>query len=140
MERFIQRRWRLLGVAIVLGAGVLYVGGTPQCGALGFPLDDGWIHQTYERNLASTGQLAYVPGQVSLGSTSPLWTVVLSLGYVLRLPPVLWSYVLGGAGWLATAWTAAALAQRGCRTSHTYWWPKADAGAGRSAVSACSDP
>lgn len=112
MERFIQRRWRLLGVAIVLGAGVLYVGGTLQCGALGFPLDDGWIHQTYARNLASTGQFAYVPGQVSLGSTSPLWTIVLALGYVLHLPPALWSYVLGGAGWLATGWTAAALARR----------------------------
>jgi hypothetical protein len=107
-----RTRWLSLSVAIVLGTAVLYVGGTAGCGGAGYPLDDGWIHQTYARNLAGTGQFAYVPGVVSAGSTSPLWTLLLAVGHVLRLPPALWAYVLGGAGLLATSWSAAALTQR----------------------------
>lgn len=75
----------------------------------GFPLDDGWIHQTYARNLAQTGQMAYVPGQVSAGSTSPLWTLLLALGYVLRLPYLLWAFLLGGLCLLGTAVAGMAL-------------------------------
>ncbi|MER3544616.1 MAG: hypothetical protein C4311_08420 [Chloroflexota bacterium] len=66
-----------------------------MAGGLGFPLDDAWIHQTYARNLALTGQWAYDAGRVSAGSTSPLWTILLSLGYVLKLDFRLWTYLLG---------------------------------------------
>ncbi len=41
-------------------------------GGAGFPLDDAWIHQVYARNLALHGQWAFVLGQPSAGSTSPL--------------------------------------------------------------------
>ena len=61
----------------------------------GYPLDDAWIHQTYARNLVLHGEWAYTPGQSSSGSTSPLWTAMLALGYVLRLPPISWAVVLG---------------------------------------------
>ena len=47
----------------------------------GYPLDDAWIHQTYARNWAETGQLAYVVGLPSAGSTAPLWTLLLSVAY-----------------------------------------------------------
>jgi hypothetical protein len=107
-----QRMWNLLSVAVVLAAGALYLGSTIRCGMLGFPLDDGWIHQTYARNLAQTGQFAYVPGHPSAGSTSPLWTLLLAAGYLLRLPPTLWAYMLGGAAWLLVGWTSVALAGR----------------------------
>ncbi|MBE2268505.1 MAG: hypothetical protein IAE80_09775, partial [Anaerolinea sp.] len=46
-----------------------------------FSLDDSWIHQTYARNLAQTGQWAFVPGVPSAASTSPLYTVALAVGY-----------------------------------------------------------
>ncbi|MEA3351441.1 MAG: hypothetical protein U9Q82_12525 [Chloroflexota bacterium] len=62
---------------------------------VGFPLDDAWIHQTYARNLALRGEWAFVPGHPSAGSTGPLWAVLLALGYVLRLAPYLWTYLLG---------------------------------------------
>jgi hypothetical protein len=107
-----QRVWSLFSIALVLVAGGLYVGSTVRCGSLGFPLDDGWIHQTYARNLAQTGQFAYVPGRPSAGSTSPLWTLLLAAGYVLRVPSTLWAYILGGAAWLLSAWASAALARR----------------------------
>ncbi len=64
-------------------------------GVSGFPLDDAWIHQTYARNLAGTGQLAFVPGIPSAGSTAPLWSFLLSLGYLVGMPFKLWTYGLG---------------------------------------------
>ena len=54
----------------------------------GFPLDDGWIHQTYARSLAENGRFEYIPGVVSTGSTAPLWTLLLTIGYLLNLPPL----------------------------------------------------
>jgi len=103
-----------LGIACLLSvlSAALYLGWTATSGPSGFPLDDGWIHQTYARNLAQTGQMAYVPGQPSAGSTSPLWTALLSLGYLLRLDFRLWTYTLGAVLLALTALTAYRLARR----------------------------
>ena len=60
-----------------------------------FPLDDSWIHQTYARSLAQTGQWAFLPGQPSAGSTAPLWTLCLAAGYALGVDSLLWSHGLG---------------------------------------------
>lgn len=62
---------------------------------IGFPLDDAWIHQTFARNLARYGEWSYIPGQVTSGSTSPLWTVLLSVGHLLHLSPFVWAFLLG---------------------------------------------
>ncbi len=78
---------------------------TPGRTALaGFPLDDAWIHQTYARNLAQTGQLAYLPGQPSAGSTSPAWSFILSVAYMLKVDFYLWTYLVGCLALAATAW------------------------------------
>ena len=61
----------------------------------GFPLDDSWIHQVYGRNLAATGMWAFVPGVPSAASTSPMYTVLLALGYKLGISFKLWTYGLG---------------------------------------------
>jgi hypothetical protein len=63
----------------------------------GFPLDDAWIHLTYARNLAHHGQWAFRPGEPSAGSTSPLWTAILSIGFLVGLGPYVWTYL---AGWV----------------------------------------
>ncbi len=90
-------------VTVVFLSMALFLGLSVLSGGSGFPLDDGWIHQTYARNFARNGRFEYVPGVVSAGSTSPLWTVMLAVGYVLRLPYLLWAYLLGGLSllWLA---------------------------------------
>jgi hypothetical protein len=62
---------------------------------IGFPLDDSWIHQTYARNLALRGEWAFRPGIVSAGSTSPMWSALLAIGYLLRLAPYIWTFLLG---------------------------------------------
>jgi hypothetical protein len=61
----------------------------------GFPLDDAWIHQTYARNLALNGEWSFVSGHISAGSTSPLWSALLAIGYWLQLGPFLWTFALG---------------------------------------------
>jgi len=81
-----------------------YVAWSYSQGLLGFPLDDAWIHQTYARNLAETGQLAFLPGQPSAGSTSPAWSFLLSVGYLLGVDFRAWTYLLGGISLAATAW------------------------------------
>ena len=65
---------------------------------IGFPLDDSWIHLTYARNFAEHGEWAFRLGERSAGSTSPLWTFLLSIGYFLKLAPYLWTFFIG---WLA---------------------------------------
>lgn len=100
-------RWWVIGAAALVM--VLFVGWSAAQGGPGFPLDDGWIHQTYARSLARNGRWEYIPGVVSAGSTSPLWTMLLALGYVLRLPYLLWAFVLGGLSLLWLAWAGMAL-------------------------------
>ena len=107
-----NRRWAIIALLLSTLSAALYLGWTATSGHPGFPLDDGWIHQTYARNLALTGQMAYVPGQRSAGSTSPLWTILVSIGYLLRLDYRLWTYLLGLVGLALTAWTAYRLAHR----------------------------
>ncbi len=82
----------------------VYVGVAANGGHSGFPLDDAWIHQTYARNWAETGQLAYVAGQPSAGSTAPLWTLLISIAYRLKFDPYLWTLILGAISLGLSAW------------------------------------
>lgn len=91
LDRF---HWGVLVLAAAL-AGGLYFAAAALTFRAGFPLDDAWIHQTYARNLVQTGQWAFVPGQPSAGSTAPLWSALLAVGHWLRLPPLLWVWLLG---------------------------------------------
>jgi len=100
MKRWLAELTRLnrlplwLGLAALIGLGYL---ATAQFiyGYGGFPLDDAWIHQTYARNLGERGEFAFTSGLPSAGSTAPLWTLLLSLGYSLGLPFKAWTYGLG---------------------------------------------
>lgn len=85
--------WLLAIVSLV--SVVLYLSSSAIYYHIGFPLDDSWIHLTYARNLALFGEWAYQPGKLSAGSTSPLWTSLLSIGFVLKLSPFVWTYFLG---------------------------------------------
>jgi arabinofuranosyltransferase len=38
--------------------------------------DDGYIHIQYARNIATRGEYAFNPGEVSFGTTSPLWVMI----------------------------------------------------------------
>jgi hypothetical protein len=70
-----------------------YIAMSAATDRIGFPLDDAWIHQTYARNLALRGEWAFISGQPSAGSTAPLWSALLAVGYRLGLAPYLWTYL-----------------------------------------------
>lgn len=107
------RQYGWLGLLLAVVAGLtLFLVAARAAGGLGFPLDDAWIHQTYARNVGLNGRWEYIPGQPSAGSTAPLWTLLLALGYLLRLPYLLWAYLLGGGLLLATGWLGMALWRR----------------------------
>lgn len=97
---------------LVLCGSLLYLGYSLHYGFLGFPLDDAWIHQTYARNLGQHGQLAYNLGEPSVGSTSPLWTLLLAPAHALGLDPRPWTYLLGGVLLLLTGWVSHRLTSR----------------------------
>ncbi len=61
----------------------------------GFPLDDGWIHATYARNLAERGEFAFNPGENSTGTTSLLWTLLLAGVFTITREIVLSAHLLG---------------------------------------------
>lgn len=87
----------LISLAALIGVGFFLIVSALTY-RIGFPLDDTWIHLTYARNFIEYGEWAFRPGAESAGSTSPLWTVLLSIGYLFRLPPHAWAYFLG---WVA---------------------------------------
>lgn len=104
------RKWiPLIPLVIAIVASLAYLAESRRIYGLGFPLDDAWIHQTYARNLGLGGEWAFRPGEASAGSTSPLWTAMLAVGYLLGINPLLWTYVLGTsllatAGWIGARW------------------------------------
>lgn len=97
-----ERRFLLVAAVAALSL-LAFIGLAIAATGPGFPLDDAWIHQTYARNLARSGRWEYVPGLVSSGSTAPLWTLLLALGYLLRLPYLWWTFFLG---FLSLLWLA----------------------------------
>ena len=80
----------LLAAASYLGAEIYLLDG-----GLGFPLDDSWIHLQFARNLAAGEGLSYNPGELVTGSTAPLWTALLSLGFLLPGAAPLWAKAVG---------------------------------------------
>ena len=88
--------WVVLAVAALVAV-LFYLIMSAVIFRVGFPLDDTWIHLTYARNLAEHGEWAFRLGQHSAGSTAPLWTVLLSIGFFIGLAPYIWTYLLGWA-------------------------------------------
>ena len=88
--------WVVLAVAALVAV-LFYLIVSLRAFSLGFPLDDAWIHLTYARNLAEHGEWAFRLGERSAGSTSPLWTALLSIGFLIGLAPYVWTYLAGWA-------------------------------------------
>jgi len=89
--------------AAVLVIALIYLLASQFNYAIGFPLDDSWIHQTYARNLAERAEWAFRPGIPSAGSTAPFWSALLAFGFLIRLSPYIWTYLLGAVTLFALA-------------------------------------
>lgn len=67
-----------------------------QNGYFGFPLDDPWIHLTFAKNLVNYGSFSYFKNEiVTSGSTSPIYTLVLSVLFLLSSNEYIISYAIG---------------------------------------------
>lgn len=94
-------RFRYPALAAILCAGVffLYLFGLHAFETnrqLGFPLDDPWIHLQFAKNLQSYGSFSYFKDEmVTAGSTSPLYTLLLAVGFFFTSSEMILSYVLG---------------------------------------------
>lgn len=65
-------------------------------GTFGFPLDDAWIHLQFAKNLHDYGSFSYYKNEmVTAGSTSPLYTCLLGLGFFFISNEFLLSYAIG---------------------------------------------
>ena len=65
-------------------------------GSFGFPLDDPWIHLTFAKNLVEYLSFSYFKNQmVTAGSTSPVYTLLLSLGFLITKNEMILSYFFG---------------------------------------------
>ena len=65
-----------------------------------FPLDDAYIHLNYIENLAETGTLSFNPGELSTGTSSPLWVAMIAPFYKLGFDPY-WTVITVSVGLLA---------------------------------------
>lgn len=82
-------------------------------GTLGFPLDDPWIHLQFAKNLNEHGAFSYFRDEmVTSGSTAPLYTILLALGFFLTGNEFLLSYVLGALFYLAAGFLLFRLSRR----------------------------
>lgn len=90
-------KYRYLGMILaLLGAGLYFGAELYLFERPAFPLDDSWIHLQFADRLASGDGLTYNAGERVNGSTSPLWTALLSLGFLLPGGiPLLWPKILG---------------------------------------------
>ena len=67
-----------------------------QNSTYGFPLDDPWIHLTFAKNFAEYLSFSYFKNEiVTSGSTSPIYTFLLSVGFVISNNEMIISYIFG---------------------------------------------
>lgn len=69
----------LLSIIATVATCVHYIWIQLQYTTIGFTLDDSWIHLQYARSIFEGRAWQYSPGYPSTGSTSPLWSIVLSV-------------------------------------------------------------
>lgn len=104
-------RWLPLALGTLLVAGVAATELYLLEGGLGLPLDDSWIHLVFARSLAAGEGLAANPGEWVAGSTSPLWSALLALGFLLPGSPLVAAQLFGAALFLVTIDLARGLAR-----------------------------
>ncbi|MCY7360741.1 MAG: hypothetical protein LH629_01525, partial [Ignavibacteria bacterium] len=65
-------------------------------GFYSFPLDDPWIHLTFAKNLAQYFSFSYFKNEmVTAGSTSPLYTILIAVGFFITQNEMMLSYTVG---------------------------------------------
>jgi len=87
----------LIPVLLSIAAGFYFIYSAFKTnGFLGFPLDDPWIHLTFAKNFIEYGSFSYFKNElVTSGSTSPIYTMLLSLFYIFNKNEFIINYLIG---------------------------------------------
>jgi hypothetical protein len=113
-----KRMLLIISIAVPILGGAFFIFQTAATahdtnGVNGFPLDDPWIHLQFARNLHEYGTFSYYKDQeVTSGSTSPLYTLLLAFGMIFSNDEYVLSYALGGAFLLGSVLAMFRLAER----------------------------
>jgi tetratricopeptide (TPR) repeat protein len=88
---------QFLPVMAALAAGIYFVYSSfISNGSFGFPLDDSWIHLTFAKNLFEYGSFSYYKDELTTsGSTSPIYTLLVSVFYIISKNEFIISYLIG---------------------------------------------
>ncbi|MES2921847.1 MAG: hypothetical protein V4819_09880 [Verrucomicrobiota bacterium] len=73
-----------------------------RTGEISYTVDDSYIHGTLSKNLSDHGSFGIVPGEFSAASSSPLWTVLLAIVFLVTGPQ---TWVMAGMATLFGALT-----------------------------------
>lgn len=84
-------------ILLTIAAGIYFiVSAFHTNGYFGFPIDDSWIHLTFAKNLFEYGSFSYYKNDlVTSGSTSPVYTILLSLFFFISKNEFIISYLIG---------------------------------------------
>jgi hypothetical protein len=96
-------------LALIVLAGTL-TSSILRAGGIGFPVDDAWIFQTFARNVALHGEIAFNPNVPVTGASSFLWLWLLVPGHLLPIEQVVWTHILTALGYIVLGWSILALA------------------------------
>ena len=111
----------LSAVTVILVVSAMLMSELEIAGTVGFPLDDSWIHATIAKSTVESGVWSFNPGEVTGGSTAPLWTAMLMPGIVLG-NVVAWAILLGALFHIATATGLAFIARHLWPDEPWTWW------------------
>ncbi|MDP3851191.1 MAG: hypothetical protein Q8Q59_11850 [Luteolibacter sp.] len=64
-----------------------------RTGEISYTVDDAYIHGTMAKNIAASGTFGIIPGEFSAASSSPLWTLLLALVFLVTGPQP-WTFAL----------------------------------------------
>lgn len=84
-------------VLLTIAAGIFFVISAFNTNSyFSFPIDDSWIHLTFAKNLYEYGSFSYYKNElITSGSTSPVYTILLSLFFMLSKNEFIISYFIG---------------------------------------------
>lgn len=97
----ISDRWLKLSILFIIFSSVIYLvfvlmEALNKNGYFSFPLDDPWIHLQFAKNFYQYGEFSYFKDSaVTSGSTAPLYTFLLALGFLFTQNEFILSYSLG---------------------------------------------
>ncbi len=81
--RVLVGTWVVIALALAGLVAFYLAAASRAAGGIGLPLDDGWIHARFAQNIAREHGFSFNPGEPTSTTTSPLWTLLLALGYRL---------------------------------------------------------